>query len=96
MPMLEVDFTVYCLFKIPEGIHLLNPNDNTKAIDSKQIVPFSWWIKWRTLHYIDADGKECEIKGDLSDERFKYHDQGSEIFKDNTEWDTEFDWKGRK
>lgn len=93
MPVLQVSYTNYCTFNLPEGVHLLKPSENNKAKYKKEIVPFSWWIKWATLHYIDADGSECEVEGDSSDGQNKYHDEGSEIFNDDTHYDTEFDWK---
>ena len=95
MPLLEVTYTVYCTFKLPEGVHLLTPSENRKAQEKKETVPFSWWIKWQTLHYIDAEGNECEVEGDACDGQMKYHDEGSEVYNDNDECDSEFDWKAK-
>lgn len=93
MPVLEVSYNVYCTFTLPEGVHLLKPTENNKAKYVKEVVPFSWWIKWETLHYIDADGTECEVEGEMSEGWSKYHNEGSEVFNDNNDQHTEFDWK---
>ncbi len=98
MPQLEVSYAAYAQFELPDGVHLLKPSENRKAHEDERKtgkpVPFSWWIKWATLYYIDADGKQQEIEGDMSDGQYKYHIEGSEKFSDNDQYDTEYDWEG--
>ena len=48
-------YTAYSEFKIPKNIPLLSTADNIPN------TPWSWYIKWNTLFYIDGDGNEKEI-----------------------------------
>jgi hypothetical protein len=47
-------------FVLPKGIKLLSKEVNDKI--KTDGVPFSWWIKWDTLHYFDANGKIQDVK----------------------------------
>jgi len=48
-------------FCIPEDVILLS-EEESKA--SKYEAPFSWYVRYCVLHYIDANGKEQEIWSD--------------------------------
>jgi hypothetical protein len=63
---------------LPEGVTLLSVEQNTGA------VPWSWWIKWDTLYYLDADLKEHEVEGTAvrDDQAFKRPIEGSETVDD--------------
>ena len=45
-------------FRIPEDVTLLSEEESRK---SKYKAPFSWYVRYDTLYYIDADGNEQEI-----------------------------------
>jgi hypothetical protein len=51
-----VNYNVYGEFMIPKNIPLLSSDDNVPGL------PFSWYVKWNTLHYLDADGNEMTIE----------------------------------
>jgi hypothetical protein len=54
-------YSVSSEWKIPKELKLLSEEENKKA---KGNIPFSWWIKWDTLHYYDADGVEQELEAE--------------------------------
>ena len=48
-------------FRIPKDVTLLS-EEESKA--SKYEAPFSWYVRYDTLYYIDANGNEQEINSD--------------------------------
>jgi hypothetical protein len=50
----------YATFRIPNHIKLLSVEENNKVKDED--VPFSWYIRWCVLHYLDENGDEHEIE----------------------------------
>ena len=50
----------YLQVNIPKNLPLLSVEHNEAA---KEGVPWSWYIRWGVLHYMDADGKEHQIEG---------------------------------
>ena len=52
-------------FTLPSGVKLLSHEE--KEPD----VPFSWWIRWNTLHWLDKDLVEHEVDGVLEDACYK-------------------------
>ena len=77
MTTLIVCYNAYAEFKIPEGVKLMSVEDNDDApVNSIG----SWWIKWNTLHYYDADGKEQKIDGSEPDVDAKRPIEGSAEF----------------
>ncbi len=70
---------------LPRGVKLLNLEDNKKAMDG---TPFSWWIKWDTLHWYDADGAEQEVEGDASQYDYKRPQESSVEVADEEEIET--------
>ncbi len=63
------------VFHVPSNIPLLSKEENDKARKEK---PWSWFIKYRTLVYYDADLKEHEIEAcDEADDQpdYKYPDE---------------------
>jgi hypothetical protein len=80
MTTLEVSYTVPVFFDIPEGVVLLPPAVNERAPVG---TPFTWWIKYKTLHYIDYNCKEQTVDGDDAID-FKRHDENTEtLFANN-------------
>jgi hypothetical protein len=49
------------LFSIPKGINLLSEQESE---DCNYEKPFSWWVKYATLTFINADGEKEYIYGD--------------------------------
>lgn len=91
MSTLEVSYISYATFALPKGVVLLKPSENKAA---KEGTPFTWWIKWKTLHYYDAKGVEQEIEGDDCSEGFKWHSVGSEHYTIDEDETAEQDWLG--
>jgi hypothetical protein len=90
MSFLEVRYESYGIFDLPEGVILLKPSANRAASEG---TPFSWWIKWKVLHYYDKNGElqEVEARDGCSD--FKRHIECSENYciddenKEDEQWD---------
>ena len=55
MRVILADYHLTSTFRVPKGVPLLEESEN---ICDKA---WSWWIKWDTLHYIDAEGDEHTI-----------------------------------
>ena len=53
-------YHVQSSFSIPDNLKLLSNEENDK-VEKGINHPFSWWIKYDTLHYYDKDGEEHEI-----------------------------------
>ena len=53
-------YTSYINFNIPKNIPLMKYEDE----NNKDGIAWSWYIKWGTIHYFDADGIEKEIEMD--------------------------------
>lgn len=73
-----VSYSITSWFSLPQGVKLLSVDDNKKA---KEGTPFSWWIKYDTLHWYDADGVEQEEEGSAAGYNgfdFKRYNEGSE------------------
>jgi hypothetical protein len=47
----------------------LRENENTEYG-----LPYSWFVKWATLYYFDADGNEHEIQAEDDNEGYKRAD----------------------
>jgi len=47
-------------FRVPKDVPLLSSAENDKCGGIE--TPWSWWIKWDTLHYIDDKGVEHSIE----------------------------------
>ena len=60
MPTLLATYNAYSTFEIPDDVFLLTVEENAGA---ENMTVGSWWIKWNTLHYIDANGDEKKIDG---------------------------------
>jgi protein MAK16 len=58
--IITASFTSYVDFIIPKNLPLLSVDDNEAVTEEN--VPFSWWVKWGTLHYYDADGEVHDIQ----------------------------------
>ena len=56
---ITASYTAYIDFKIPKGLPLLSMEENKQI--GEMGIPFSWYIRWGSLYYFDADGKEQEI-----------------------------------
>ena len=57
-------------FRVPKNVPLLSKEDNeNKEFWNK---PWSWWIKWDTLHYIDDKGVEHSIQPEYSATDYDY------------------------
>jgi hypothetical protein len=71
MRTLVVDYYVSSGFKIPRNIPLLSVEDNNEVRDK---TPWSWWVKYDTLHYYDNNKVEHTIDPDYraTDGDFKY------------------------
>lgn len=89
MSTLEVRYEAYGIFDLPEGVILLKPSVNDAATEG---TPFSWWIKWKTLHYYDKNGELQDVESrDACD--FKRHVECSEnyMIKDENKEDEQWD-----
>ena len=77
MRTIIASYTVSSEWKIPKDIKLLSEEENKKA---KGNIPFSWWIKYDTLYYIDEDGEEQELEAEYkaSESDFKRPDEVTE------------------
>lgn len=76
-----ISYSINSKFDMPQGVKLLSVEDNNKA---KEGTPFSWWIKWDTLHWYDADGDEQTVEGSAAGCNgfdFKRYDEGSEVIE---------------
>lgn len=56
--IISATFVGNSYFKVPKGVPLLSMEENAK-VDGP--VAWSWYVRWNTLHYLDADLKEHEI-----------------------------------
>jgi len=68
MRVITARYDAYSDFRIPKNVPLLSVEDNEEG------KPWSWWIKYDTLHYIDDKGEEHEIEAYFSaskDDDFK-------------------------
>ena len=79
---IEAFYNVSVWFKIPEGITLLTAKESEECNYDK---PFSWWVRWDQLSYIDADGKTVSLGygEECSDDRkhpekYEEHDSDEE------------------
>jgi hypothetical protein len=74
-----ISYSINSWFSLPQGVKLLSVEENKKA---KEGTPFSWWIKWDTLHWYDTEGVEHEEEGSAAGMNgfdFKRYDEGSEV-----------------
>ena len=55
--ILTACFTSYSQWKLPRGLILKESEEGSK-----------WWIKWGTLHYLDANGEEHALEPDTEGE----------------------------
>jgi len=57
---LVLNYRVFRCILVPEELaKKLRENENTKYG-----LPYSWFVKWATLYYFDADGNEHEIEAE--------------------------------
>jgi hypothetical protein len=81
MTTLTTTYSISVIFELPEGVVLLPPDINAKAPEG---TPFSWYIKWKTLNYIDFAGNVQEVEGEDATD-WKYHDKNTEIYRKQTD-----------
>ncbi len=62
MRTITASYISYIAFRIPDSIKLLSVEENDKV--KTKDVPFSWYIRWSTLYYLDQDGNEHTIEPD--------------------------------
>lgn len=84
--------SVEIMFKIPKGVKLMTWKESKAAPEN---TPFSWWIKWDVLHYIDADGNHQIIEeyDQLSDDKFP---NGTEFQDDSDDEESESEEEEKK
>jgi hypothetical protein len=58
MPKVIAEYHAYGEFHLSKEITLLPPAEN------KEGKPWSWYIKWNTLYYLDAEGVEHEVESE--------------------------------
>jgi len=68
-------------FTLPVGVKLLSPRGNQLAHSGD---PFTWYVRWDTLHYYDKDGAEHEVKRSQKFDVILQPD-GSTVRKQNTD-----------
>ena len=90
MRTLYVEYCYTSIFKISSKIPLLTVEENNK-VEENNIKPWSWWIKWDTLHYIDDKGEEHTITPELSasEADFKHPSDNIQFDEDNVDSDEE-------
>lgn len=64
-------FTCRGYFVLPNGVNLLSAEDNKTAVEG---TPFSWWIKYDELRWIDKDGIVQVTEGEREIEKFPDED----------------------
>ena len=79
-------YTNYIQFDIPKGLPLLSVDD---AEFCKYGTPWSWFVRYGTLHYFDADRKEHKIEGENQDADYKNADSITEESDNECEEDCE-------
>ena len=63
----EATYHVYSHFRLPQGVTLYDHETNIAMVKKHgEGHPFTWWVKWDTLHYYDKDGVEQEVENDLA------------------------------
>jgi len=55
MPYIRAQYSVCDTFEIPDTVRLLPLNQNVKG------TPWSWWVVWGVLYYLDESLEEHEI-----------------------------------
>jgi hypothetical protein len=84
MPTVQCKYTVYGSYSLPKSVKLLSVEENKKVGDEDK--PFSWYIKWDTLHYFDAEGKKHTVIGRESDcDDWKHPNENSEVIEEDEE-----------
>jgi hypothetical protein len=88
MRMLIATYHVSSGFKVPPHIPLLSVEENREGPCGSS-RPWSWWIKYDTLHYYDAEGKEHLIEPEYRayESDFKHTDE--QKFEDDPDFDDE-------
>ena len=88
MRMLIATYYVSSGFKVPAHIPLLSVEENRKG-QCGSSRPWSWWIKYDTLHYYDDKGVEHLIEPEYRayESDFKHTDE--QKFEDDPDFDDE-------
>jgi hypothetical protein len=84
MPTVIAHYSWSSAFILPKSV-VLNDGD---GFDDR--VPGSWYIKWNTLHYIDANGKAMTIEGGEDEPSMKRPDDTDFDEDDHLDDDAEF------
>jgi hypothetical protein len=64
-------YTCRGVFTLPNGVTLLSVEDNRNADET---TPFSWWIRYDELHWIDKDGVQHTVTGEREIEKLPDED----------------------
>ena len=81
--VIEAYFTGIAQFAIPKYIKLLSVKDN----DPDSNKPFSWYVRWSNLYYIDKDGVEQEIEAKLEQDIKMYEHPERVYFLNELEYE---------
>lgn len=78
-------------FQVPKSIPLLSVEDNEGNVLGKK-TPWSWWIKYDTLYYYDANCNVCEISPtcpayESSDYKYPYEEEEGSDSEDEVDDD---------
>lgn len=76
MRIITASYIVYADFKVPDNVPLLSIKENDKVKDHE--TPWSWWIKYNVLYYVDAE-KNIQHIDDICDDLPLFDKEGSEI-----------------
>ena len=85
MPTVRCTYTIYASYSLPKSVKLLSVEENNN-LGFDEVKPFSWYIKWDTLHYFDAEGKEHTVRGGEPDtDDWKRPNENSEVIDEDEE-----------
>jgi len=68
-------------------VNISVPNALAKMLQEDKDGKIKWWTKWGDLYWIDEEGVEHRIKGEVAEVDYKYTDE--EEWEDEEESDDE-------